>query len=98
MENILYDLTLLQTMSSVTPQEIQRNDIDIKNYIYNKYNIDSLTLVENQKYYAYNIENYQKIQKRVLERVKAVRTPLDSVSKEKADKKLEKTGITPVIE
>lgn len=95
MENILYDLALLQTMSSVTPTEIQKNGIDVKNYIYNKYSIDSLTLAENQEYYAYDLENFQKIHKRVVERLKAEQAALDSVNTKNLNKKPVNKRIIP---
>ena len=83
MENILYDMALLQAMNAVTPQEMYNNGIIAGNYIYKKYNIDSLTLVQNEKYYAYNIEELQNIQKRVAERLKAEQAPFDSIPNKK---------------
>lgn len=98
MENILYDLAVLQTMSSITPQEVQKNGVNVQTYIYNKYDIDSLTLVQNQKYYTFDIEQYQKLHNRVLERLKNERSPMDTISKSETDKKLKTKSITPTIQ
>ena len=93
-------MALLQTMSSVTQQPVQENGIDVKNYIYNKYKIDSLTLVQNQKYYTGDIEKYQEIHKKVVERLKAQKAPLDSLKndKSKPGKKNTSKGVIPEIE
>jgi hypothetical protein len=87
MENILYDLTLMQTLSSTNPQQIQQNGIDVQHYVYNKYGIDSLTLVQNQKYYSANVEKYQNMHHKVAERLKAERVPLDTIKRKPSGKK-----------
>ena len=52
MENILYDLALLQALKGYSPQELQKNHVNPKSYIYQKYKIDSIQFVENNKYYS----------------------------------------------
>jgi hypothetical protein len=94
MENILYDLILIQTVSSTSPRQIKQNDIDVKNYVYNKHGIDSLTLVQNQKFYAADIEKYQGMHKKIAERLKAEKTPLDSITSKPSGKKLIRKGAT----
>ena len=81
MENIIYDLWILQTMSSTNPVQIQQNHVDVNKYIYNKYKIDSITFVQNQKYYASDIEKYQQIHKKVSERLKTEKAVFDSLVK-----------------
>lgn len=71
MVDILYDLTLLQAINSVTPGKITDNDIDVSTYIYKKHNIDSLTFAANHKYYASKLEIYESIHKKVTERIKS---------------------------
>lgn len=70
MENILYDLALLQAIKGNDPKLLPKNNIDPKKYIYQKYKIDSLQFVNSNKYYSADIENYKSIYERVLERVK----------------------------
>lgn len=70
MENVLYDLSLLQAMRSYTPATLNDNDVDAKSYIYRKYDIDSATLSQNHIYYAADLEKYENLQKKVAERLK----------------------------
>lgn len=69
MENIFYDLTLLQSIKSSLPKVLDDNKVDVKNYIYKKYKIDSLTFAQNHTYYASDLEKYQKMQQKVSERL-----------------------------
>lgn len=71
MEDVLYDISLLQAIKSFQPQTLTDNNINVKTYIYNKYKIDSLTFAQNNTYYAGDIKGYEKIQKKVSERLKA---------------------------
>lgn len=69
MVNILYDISLLQAISSYQPLALDSGKVDIKNYIYKKYAIDSATFAQNQAYYASSLEKYEGIQKRLSERL-----------------------------
>jgi hypothetical protein len=68
MVSILYDLSVLQAMSNhnIAP-EINKN---IPDFLEEKYGIDSLQFVENNRYYASQIKVYQKIYEQVYERIK----------------------------
>jgi hypothetical protein len=70
MENILYDLALLQAIKGNDPKLLPKNNIDPKKYVFQKYKIDSLQFVNSNKYYSADIENYKTIYERVLERIK----------------------------
>ena len=75
MENIIYDLALLQAIKSTNPQVLTENNIDAKKYIYKKYSTDSLTYNQNHRYYASQLDVYEKIQNRVIERLNKQKTP-----------------------
>lgn len=82
MADILYDIALLQSIKSYMPAVLDSNKVYSHNYIYKKYNIDSLTFAQNTKYYASDIETYEKIEKEVSERIKQEReklSPADSL-------------------
>lgn len=84
MVDIFYDISLLQSIKSFKPMVLDSNKVDPRTYIYQKYKIDSLTLAQNHTWYATNLENYEKIQKRVstrLEREKDKLTPKDKKKK-----------------
>ena len=67
MTKILYDLSLLDAMKN---QYIEGGISNQKanDYIYKKYKIDSIQLVQSNKYYASDIEEYKKM----LEEVKSI--------------------------
>lgn len=69
MVNILYDISVLQAIRSFSTATLDSNKVDPRIYIYKKYKIDSLTFAQNQEYYASNLEQYESIQKQVLEKL-----------------------------
>ena len=69
MENILFDVTILQAAESTVSYKLAENNLKVTTFIYKKYKIDSLTYHQNQKYYAANPKKYKKMYKRVLERI-----------------------------
>ena len=69
MVNIFYDIALLQGIKSFTPQSLEENNVDAKNYIYKKYKIDSLTFAQNHNYYASDLKKYEIIERRVVEKL-----------------------------
>ena len=73
MSNVLYDITMLQALRSSQPQVLYNNDIKPKEYIYKKYKIDSLTFAQNNAWYTADMEKYEKIQKKVTDRIKKER-------------------------
>lgn len=83
MEDILYDVALLQSISSFAPATLSANDIKIDTYIYDKYQTDSLTFAQSNEYYAADFDRYEAILEKVSERLKAEKVEIDSiVSKE----------------
>lgn len=80
MENILYDLAILQGVKSYKPEELAKNKINPKTYIYQKYNIDSLKLVQNNQYYAADLENYKLMFDNVVKRITAEKTVIDTLN------------------
>lgn len=69
MENILYDIALLQAAKINAPDVLQANKIEAKDYIYKKYKIDSATYHQNNRYYAGEVNKYKHMHKRILERL-----------------------------
>ena len=69
MENIMYDVAVLQGASANAPEQLIEKNINPKDYIYKKYKIDSATFHQNNRYYAANVRKYKHMYKRVLERL-----------------------------
>ena len=88
MEEIVYDLAVLQAAESHRPQVLTDNNIEVKQFIYKKYNIDSLTYFQNYKYYASDIKAFKKIYKHVNERIENQKNEIDTLIK---GKKIQKT-------
>ncbi|MEO8515396.1 MAG: DUF4296 domain-containing protein [Flavobacterium sp.] len=81
MENILYDLAILQALKSYSPEKLTKNDINSRTYIYQKYNIDSLQFAENNKYYASDFTEYQAMFGRVTDRLQKQKAEIDNIIK-----------------
>jgi Domain of unknown function (DUF4296) len=83
MKNILYDLALLQAIRSYSPEKFDKNNINPKTYIYQKYKIDSLQFAQNNKYYASDMESYKVMFQSVTDRLKIEKDALDTIIKRK---------------
>ena len=91
MENILYDLALLQALKSYSPEKLIKNNIDSKTYIYQKYKIDSLQFVENNKYFASDIEAYKLMFENVSNRLQKEKSQMDTIIDKESKIKAKKT-------
>lgn len=83
MTDILYDISL---MEAIKTQNIN-GGLTVKSaneYIYKKYNIDSVQFVKSNKYYASDLEEYKKMFERIKERLNA--------EMQKNDEELKKNG------
>ncbi len=69
MENILFDVAVLQAAKANSPEVLQTNNIDSKDFIYKKYKIDSATYHQNNRYYAGDVRKHKHMHKRVLARL-----------------------------
>lgn len=69
MENIIFDVAILQAAKANSLDVLQANNIDSKNFIYKKYKIDSTIFHQNNRYYAGNIRKHKHMHKRVLARL-----------------------------
>lgn len=61
MIDILYDITLLQAADNANTAKFSQEGIKINEFIYKKYNIDSVTLAQSNRYYASNPGKYKKM-------------------------------------
>lgn len=81
MVDIFYDLSLLEAMLNYNPTLMSRNNIDPYTYIYDKYGIDSLQFVANNKYYASDIKKYDKMYEKVKIRMEQSKADFDTLLK-----------------
>jgi len=84
MEKILYDATLMKTMMSYKPKNPDFENVLGKTYLYIKYEIDSLQLIESERYYAKFPRTYYRMYSNVLDRLNKTQ---DSITNDtKSDK------------
>ncbi|MGM0635250.1 MAG: DUF4296 domain-containing protein [Bacteroidota bacterium] len=79
MSKILTDLVLMDASMSVNFSKFKKTKLEPNQFIYDKYQVDSLTLLENIRYYNSDFENNQKIYERVKENLELKRTRFDSI-------------------
>lgn len=70
MTNVLYDVALVQAVNSAALDNPSIQKIDLKEYLRKKYALDSATFVQNQRYYASDLESYQEMQQQIKDRLK----------------------------
>lgn len=61
MVDIIYDISLLEVISFVNPSVLDSNQISPKQFIQQKYKIDSTTFSENNLYYASDHRSYKEM-------------------------------------
>jgi hypothetical protein len=79
MENILYDMALLQALKNHNLNKLKENKINPETYIYQKYKIDSIQLAENSKFFSNNIDDYKQMFQRVNDRLSKQKVELDTI-------------------
>ncbi len=84
MEDIIYDLTILEALKNNNPYFFEEKNIDPHTYVYKKYKIDSLQFVQNNRYYASNVKEYAKLYERVLLRIEQNKRENHSLLKKEA--------------
>jgi len=82
MEQIIYDATVMDIMSSFSEKNPDFESLMGKIYLFEKYNIDSLNLVESESYYAKNPRVYYRIHKNVIKRINDEKDSLTILEKE----------------
>lgn len=90
MEEILYDIKLLQASKSKKYKILKDNNVQADTYIYDKYKIDSITLRQNIEYYATDsFKESKKIEERIRLRFVADKEAIEKVIQEELkDKKI----------
>ena len=78
MESLLYDLAVLESMKVSQAQMLDSLQFNSKQFIYKKYQLDSLSLAQNMVYYASLPKDYDRIVRKGEEKLKKQR---DSIGK-----------------
>ena len=81
MEAILYDAIIMDAMSTFSNKNPTFETLIGKSYLYAKYKIDSLQLVDSENYYAKKPREYLKIHTDVMKRIVSTKDSLDRLDK-----------------
>ena len=93
MIDILYDIALLNAIDGTYPKALERNEIRVMEFVYEKYGIDSLQLAKSDLYYASRPDEYQEIYSTLEDRISYQRDSINEVIKgvnEEGREKLQK--------
>lgn len=69
MVNIIFDISILQAADGAYTYKLAEANIEIDQYIFDKYKIDSAMYSQNQRYYASDPKKYKKIYRKVIEKL-----------------------------
>lgn len=78
MEQILYDVSIIQAAQTIRPKVLLDNNIKYSEYVFKKYKIDSATYIQNYKYYASDIETFKNMYKRINQKMENNKVEIDS--------------------
>ena len=84
---VMYDLYLLNAIKSTNMNYLRENNITSNNYIFKKYNIDSLQFSQSDLYYASDVEAYEKMYQRVTQQLQSNKAAIDSLIASTKDSK-----------
>ena len=87
MVNVLVDIAIMSSAKGVNKRKLEENGIVPDVFIYKKHSIDSLTFAESNAYYAYDIDTYTGIYKRVKDSLSVVREKYKAIDKKEKEEK-----------
>ena len=82
MSRILYDVAILDAIDNSYPEALERNDLAIMPFVYEKYGIDSLQFASSDHYYATRPDIYERIYREVEERIGRERDSIGELIRE----------------
>jgi len=83
MVDIITDISLMTAAKGLNKGLLEENAINPQNYIYNKYNIDSIQFFESNNYYAYDVKEYEEIYLIVKERLENQKAEYSALQEKK---------------
>lgn len=72
LEEVLFEMAILQGAESQS-RSSGGDVIDTYQYIKNRFGLDSLAVVQNNMYYSYDYKTYEKMNDRILQRLKKMK-------------------------
>jgi hypothetical protein len=85
MIDILYDMAIINAAKTNAPQVMEDRNFVPMQYIYNKYEIDSIQFVSSDLYYASKPLEYEDIYEKLEERIKKEKERFEKQNEEEKD-------------
>jgi len=97
MVDIMYDMYILNSAKGVNKKLLELNGIMPKEYIYEKYSIDSIQFAESNNYYVYNTKTYESILNEIAKKIDVKKKEYEALDKiEEADKKRKEDSLRKI--
>ncbi|WP_066221925.1 DUF4296 domain-containing protein [Formosa haliotis] len=87
MVNIIIDINLLSASKGIDRNALESHGVTVQNYIYDKYNIDSLQLAKSNEYYAYDIDEFEALYVKVEDSLTRLKDKFEKEKEELREKK-----------
>jgi hypothetical protein len=85
MENILYDIYLINAAKGVGKKLLEKNNVIPETYILSKYGIDSLQFATSNDYYAFDSDDYKSIVDHIRSRLTQEKENLEELQKKEKE-------------
>ena len=86
MENIIYDLAIIDAIKYSEPATTEKYKVNPKEFVFRKYKVDSAQFAQSNIYYASDFESYKSMYDSVIKRMDRKKTFLDSLVKKEVKK------------
>ena len=86
MINIMYDMSILESIKAQNPSTLETYKINPNEYVYKKYKIDSIQFSQNNIYYASDYKEYKGMNDQVKLRLDKYKSSVENLIKEKKKK------------
>ncbi len=93
MVTVLVDMAIVSSAKGINKKLLEDNGIVPDEYIYEKNNIDSITFVKNNEYYAFNIKKYSEIYAKVKDSLTKLRDKYKAIEDKEVKEKEKKDSI-----
>lgn len=82
---ILYDLYLVNAMKSSSTPYLKEHNVTPSKYILHKYKVDSIRFSRSDRYYASDIDTYEKLYQRVTQKLQEDKAKIDALMAKEAN-------------
>ena len=96
MVDVLYDMALISSAKGSDRRVLEKKGIFPQDYIFTKYNIDSLQFVESNNYYSHDIDLYEELYSELRSKLEKDKEEFNEILEEEKAEKAKKDSLTKV--